>query len=48
MKAREGAAALARASGSAVAGVLGHTALLYRPREEDPEIRLPGAVDDED
>ncbi len=32
---------LARATGSEVAQVLGNTALLYRPREENPEIVLP-------
>lgn len=32
---------LARATGSEVAQVLGNTALLYRPRDESPEIVLP-------
>lgn len=32
---------LARATGAEVAQVLGNTALLYRPREENPEIVLP-------
>lgn len=32
---------LARATGSEVAQVLGNTALLYRPRAENPEIVLP-------
>ena len=41
--ARDGAASLARAVDAAVAGVLGRTVLLYRPRDEDPEIRLPEA-----
>jgi RNA-binding protein len=36
----EVAEALAVASGSAVAQVLGRTVLLYKPRAEDPKIRL--------
>ncbi len=32
---------LARRTGAAVAGRVGRTALLYRGRETDPEIRLP-------
>ena len=38
---RDGAEALAEATGSAVAGRIGRTALLYRRREEKPEIELP-------
>ena len=34
------AVALANASGSEVAQVLGRTVLLYKPRPEDPKIRL--------
>jgi RNA-binding protein len=34
------AVALAAASGSEVAQVLGRTVLLYKPRAEDPKIRL--------
>ena len=34
------AVALAGASGSEVAQVLGRTVLLYKPRPEDPKIRL--------
>jgi RNA-binding protein len=37
----EGAAALALATGATVAGRVGRTALLYRRREEEPEIELP-------
>ena len=40
-RAKNGAARLAEATDSEVAGTLGHTALLYRPREEDPDIELP-------
>jgi RNA-binding protein len=40
-KARPGAIRLAEATDSSVAGVIGHTALLYRPRDEDPDIKLP-------
>jgi RNA-binding protein len=42
-RARNGAARLAEATDAHVAGTLGHTALLYREREEDPEIQLPKA-----
>jgi len=38
----ETAAELARMTGSDCAQVLGHTALLYRRREENPRIELPG------
>jgi RNA-binding protein len=38
---KEAAAQLAAATRSALAGTIGRTALLYRPREEDPEIVLP-------
>jgi RNA-binding protein len=38
----EVAEALARATGSDVAQVLGRTLLLYRRRAEDPKIELPG------
>jgi RNA-binding protein len=34
-------AGIVDATGAALAGSVGRTALLYRPREEDPEIRLP-------
>jgi RNA-binding protein len=34
-------AAIAERTGAAVAGTVGKTALIYRPREENPEIRLP-------
>lgn len=36
---------LAAAVGAAVAGRIGRTALLYRPRPDDPEIRLPRSPD---
>lgn len=39
---REAAAELARQTGSEVAQVLGSTILLYRARDEDPRIVLPG------
>ncbi len=35
------AAALAQQSGSALCGLVGHTAILYRPNPEDPKIELP-------
>ena len=38
---RDVAAQLAEKTNSAVAQVLGKTFLLYRPREKDPEIKLP-------
>ena len=38
---KDTAAALAERSNSAVAQTLGRTAVLYRRRKEDPEIRLP-------
>lgn len=38
---KQAAAHLADATGSAVAGIIGRTALLYRERNEDPEIKLP-------
>lgn len=34
------AAALAKASGAALCGVVGHTVVLYRPHPEDPKITL--------
>ncbi len=37
----DAAAALAQRCGAHVAQVLGRTALLYRPRQENPEIVLP-------
>ena len=37
----DGAAALANATGAAVAGRVGRTALLYRRRDDEPEIELP-------
>lgn len=37
----EAAALLATETGSGLAGTIGKTALLYRPREEEPEIVLP-------
>jgi len=33
---------LAESSGAALCGVVGHTAILYRPRPDDPQIELPG------
>lgn len=38
----EAAALLAERTGAQVAQVLGRTALLYRPRKENPAIVLPG------
>jgi len=35
------AADLATASGAELAGTIGKLAILYRPRDEDPEIELP-------
>jgi RNA-binding protein len=35
------AAALAEASGATLAGLVGHTAILYRPNPDDPKIELP-------
>jgi RNA-binding protein len=35
------AAELARATGAALAGVIGHTAILYRARPDDPALELP-------
>jgi RNA-binding protein len=32
---------LARATGAALCGLVGHTVLLYRPHPESPRIRLP-------
>lgn len=32
---------LAAASDAALCGLVGHTVILYRPREEDPRIELP-------
>lgn len=46
--AKNGAARLAEATDSSVAGTLGHTALLYRARDEDPDIELPAAGSDPD
>ena len=44
----DAAASIAEATGAAVAGRIGRTALLYRPRDEDPEIELPaGSAGDE-
>ncbi|MBI5498315.1 MAG: YhbY family RNA-binding protein [Deltaproteobacteria bacterium] len=40
---REAAGQLARETGAAVAQVIGRVALLYKRREEDPEIVLPAA-----
>lgn len=37
------AAELAARTGAAVAGAIGRTLLLYRARQDDPEIRLPRA-----
>ncbi len=39
--AREAGEALAAACAAELVQVLGRTVLLYRPREEDPEIELP-------
>ncbi|MCB9761509.1 MAG: ribosome assembly RNA-binding protein YhbY [Alphaproteobacteria bacterium] len=39
--AKEAGAALAGACSAALVQVVGNTALLYRPREDDPEIVLP-------
>ena len=41
ISADEGAVALAAATGSAVAQVIGRTVVLYRRRKEKPEIKLP-------
>ena len=35
------ATALAEASGAALAGLVGHTVVLYRPDPDDPRIELP-------
>lgn len=35
------AAELARASGAALCGVVGHTVILYRPNPDSPRIELP-------
>jgi len=35
------AAALAEASGATLAGLVGHTAILYRANRDDPKIELP-------
>lgn len=35
------AAALARATGAELAGLVGHTAILFRANPEDPKIELP-------
>ena len=35
------AAALAEGSGAALCGLVGHTAILYRPHPEKPRIELP-------
>jgi RNA-binding protein len=32
---------LAEKSGAALCGLVGHTVILYRPRQENPEIELP-------
>ena len=39
---REMAARLAGSAGAQLAGTVGKVAILYRARDEDPEIRLPG------
>lgn len=36
------AEALARGTGAALCGLVGHTVILYRPNPEAPKIRLPG------
>lgn len=41
---RDIAEALAKATGSEVAAIIGKTAIVYRPREEKPSIRLPGGT----
>ena len=41
-RARDLAERLAAGTGAAVAQVLGHTLLVYRPKKKDPKIRLPG------
>lgn len=40
-KKRALADALATATGATLAGLVGHTAILYRARAEDPKIELP-------
>lgn len=42
---KEAPQVLADAVGAHVAQIVGRTALLYRRSEDDPQIRLPGAVD---
>ena len=37
------AQALADATGAQLAGLVGHTAILYRAHPEEPEIELPGS-----
>lgn len=44
VEAKAGAAQLAAASGSHVAGQVGRTALLYRRHPERPSIQLPGVI----
>ncbi len=39
------ARALADSSGAALCGLVGHTAILYRPHPEGPRIALPGDAD---
>ena len=41
-RARDLAERIAAGTGAAVAQVLGHTLLVYRPKKKDPKIRLPG------
>ncbi|MCO4745280.1 MAG: ribosome assembly RNA-binding protein YhbY [Proteobacteria bacterium] len=38
---KEAAVAVAEATGCSVAGTIGHTAILYKRRHEEPEIELP-------
>ncbi|TNF36165.1 MAG: ribosome assembly RNA-binding protein YhbY [Deltaproteobacteria bacterium] len=40
---KEAAAEVSQATGCAVAGTIGRTAILYKRRAEDPEIELPKA-----
>ncbi|MBU0553261.1 YhbY family RNA-binding protein [Myxococcota bacterium] len=43
---KEAPGALAQATGSHVAQIIGRTALLYRRRFKDPEIKLPGTIEE--
>jgi len=45
---KEAAERFAAETGCEVAGVIGHTLILYRPRPEDPKIRLPGGAEPSD